>query len=122
MVSYRLYDVTKYSILAGLTATPMAVAMNKKRWNSLPPDIQKILDDLRMRYAFECVTEYDNDRVKAIKLGRSRGKEIYPLPSSEMERWVKAVQPIYDQWVADMKAKNLPGEETLNAVLQLRGK
>ena len=122
MVSYRLYDVTKYSIMAGLTATPMAVAMNKKSWNSLPPDIQEILDGLMIRYSLECATEYDNDRVKAIKLGRSRGKEIYPLSSTEMEKWVKTVQPVYDQWVADMKAKNLPGEETLNAVLQLRGK
>jgi len=122
MVSFRLYDVSKYSILAGLTATPMAVAMNKKTWNSLPPDIQKIFDNLKMRYAFECATSYDEDRIKAIQRGRSLGKDIYPLSPAELQKWENRLAPIYDDWVADMKSKGLPGDELLNAVRQLKGK
>ncbi|MBW2065170.1 MAG: TRAP transporter substrate-binding protein [Deltaproteobacteria bacterium] len=122
MVSFRLYDVSKYSILAGLTATPMAVAMNMKTWNSLPPDVKEVFDKLRMRYAFECAVEYDKDRVKAIKRGRSLGKEIYPLSSAELQRWESKVRGIYDDWLADMKAKGIPGDEMLGALRQLKGK
>ena len=61
MLGYKLWDVVNNSIHAGLTATPMAVAMNKKTWNSLPPDVQKILDNLKTRYAFECATKYDGE-------------------------------------------------------------
>jgi len=77
MVGYRLWDVVNYSINANLTATPMAVAMNKKTWNSLPPDIQEILDNMKMRYAFECATKYDGDVQKSLDEGKSKGNVIY---------------------------------------------
>ncbi len=122
MVSYRLFDVSKYSVQAGLTAAPMAVAMNKKTWNSLPPDIQKILDNLRRRYAFECGDAYDEDLKKALKVAKSKGKVVYPLAAAELAKWKEKAEPLYDQWVADMKAKGLPGEELLGAIRQLTGK
>ncbi len=122
MVSFRVYDVSKYSINAGLTATPMAVAMNQKKWNSLPPDIQAILEKLNERYAFECAREYDKDRVKAIDKGKSLGKEIYALSAAEQKKWEQSFAPIYDDWVKDMESKGLPGKEMLDAVRQLQGK
>ena len=122
MVSFRLYDVSKYSIQAGLTATPMAVAMNWKKWNSLPPDIQKIFDGLRVRYAFEAATAYDEDLKKALQKGRSLGKVIYPLSAGELKKWENQLAPMHDDWVADMKSKGLPGGEMLNAVRQIQGK
>jgi TRAP-type C4-dicarboxylate transport system substrate-binding protein len=122
MVSFRLYDVSKYSIQAGLTATPMAVAMNLKRWNSLPPEIKKIFDDLRMRYAFEAAAAYDEDYDKAIQRGKSLGKEIYPLSAGELKKWENQLAPMYNDWVADMKSKGIPGGEMVNAIRQVQGK
>jgi TRAP-type C4-dicarboxylate transport system substrate-binding protein len=122
MVSFRIYDVSKYSINAGLTATPMAVAMNQKKWNSLPKDIQAIMDRINSRYALESAREYDKDRVQAIAKGKSLGKEIYPLSAAEQKKWEQAFAPIYDNWVKDMEAKGLPGKELLDAVRQLQGK
>ena len=122
MVSFRIYDVSKYSILAGLTATPFAVAMNQKKWNSLPPDIQAIMERINERYAFESAREYDKDRVKALAKGKSQGKEIYPLSAAEQKKWEQAFAPIYDKWVKDVESKGLPGKEMLNAIRQLQGK
>jgi TRAP-type C4-dicarboxylate transport system substrate-binding protein len=122
MVGYRLWDVVKYSIQANLTATPMAVAMNQKTWNSLPPDVQKILDNLKMRYAFECSTKYDGDVAKSLDIGKSKGNVIYSLPASELINWEQKFAPVYDQWLADMKSKGLPGAEVLDTIRQLQGK
>ena len=119
MVAYKLYDVSKYSLKAGLTAAPMAVAMNKKTWDSLPPDIQKILDKLNKKYPFECATAYDEDLKKALDMGKSKGKVIYPLSKAELAKWEKKVGPLYDQWVADMEAKGLPGKKLLKKVQRL---
>jgi len=96
--------------------------MNWKTWNSLPPDIQKIFDNLRMRYAFECATSYDEDLQKALQKGRSLGKDIYTLSANELQKWEAQVGPIYDDWVADMKSRGIPSDEILNAVRQLKGK
>lgn len=122
MVAYRLYDVVDYSLQAGLTATPMAVAMNKKTWNSLPPDVREILDNLRMRYAFESATAYDEDVQKSLKIGKSRGKEVYSITASEMAKWEEKLEPVYSKWIADMKAKGLPAEEVLRKIRLLQGK
>jgi TRAP-type C4-dicarboxylate transport system substrate-binding protein len=122
MVSFRVYDVSKYSINAGLTATPMAVAMNQKKWDSLPEDIQAIMENINARYASECAREYDKDRVKAIAKGKSLGKEIYALSAAEQKKWEQAFAPIYDDWIKDMESKGLPGKEMLDAVRQLQGK
>jgi TRAP-type C4-dicarboxylate transport system substrate-binding protein len=122
MVSFRLYDVSKYSILAGLSAAPMAVAMNQKKWDSLPADIQAIMEKINSRYALESAREYDKDRVKAVAKGKSLGKEIYPLSAAEQKKWEQALAPIYDNWVKDMESKGLPGKELLDAVRQLQGK
>ena len=122
MLGYKLWDVVDNSIHAGLTATPMAVAMNKKTWNSLPPDVQKILDGLKMRYAFECATKYDGDVGKSLSIGKSKGKSIYTISPAELAKWDKAFVPVYDQWLANMKAKGLPAEEVLGEIRQLQGK
>jgi TRAP-type C4-dicarboxylate transport system substrate-binding protein len=122
MVGYRLYDVVKYSINANLTATPMVVAMNKKTWDSLPADVQQILENLKMRYAFECATKYDADVTKSFEIGKSKGNVIYTLPAAELAQWGAEFSPVYDQWLEDMKAKGLPGKAVLDQIRQLQGK
>jgi TRAP-type C4-dicarboxylate transport system substrate-binding protein len=122
MVGYRLWDVVKYSINANLTATPMVVAMNKKTWESLPADVQQILDNLKMRYAFECATKYDGDVGKSLAVGKSKGNVIYSLPAAELAKWEAKFTPVYDQWLEDMKAKGLPGKAAVDQIRQLQGK
>ncbi len=43
----------------------------------------------------------------------SKGDKIIKLTKEEDERWAKAVRPVLDEYVAAMKAKGLPGEESL---------
>ncbi|MBW1800342.1 MAG: TRAP transporter substrate-binding protein [Deltaproteobacteria bacterium] len=122
MKSFRLYDVCKYSIMMGLNSSPFAVAMNLKKWNSLPKDVQAVFDRLRVRYSFQSAIDYDYDRIKAIKFGKDKGKVIEPLPPKEFQKWMDRVTPLHDKWAADMKAKGLPGREMLNAISELKGK
>ena len=121
MKSFRLYGVTKYSILMGLNASPFAVAMNLKKYNSLPPDIQKIFDGLSVRYSFQSAIDYDEDRSKALQFGKDNGHVIEPLAPDEFKRWTDRLSPIYNKWEEDMKAKGLPGREVLDAIKELKG-
>lgn len=120
--SYRMYDICKYSLMMGLTATPMAVAMNLKTWNSLPKDVQAILDGLRVRYSFQSAIDYDEDRIAAIKFGKEKGAVIQPLPSKEFQALVERITPLHNQWAEEMKGKGLPGREMLDASNELLGR
>ena len=86
MKSFRLYGVTKYSISMGLNASPFCVAMNQKKFDSLPPDIQKIFEKLGIRYSFQSAIDYDEDRTRAIQFGKENGQVIEPLAPAEFQR------------------------------------
>ena len=102
-------------------STGFFVVMNNEKWNSLPPGVQKVVEQINQEWI-----EKTGRLGEAIdKSGRDyslkRGNEIIVLPKEEDERWAKAVGPILDDYVASMKEKGLPGEEALKfCVSQLK--
>jgi len=95
----------------------MFVVMNKDKWNALPSDIQNIIEKVNEEWIEKAGKAWDEiDRLGkdfAIKLGN----KLIPLSKEENERWAKAVRPILDDYVNNMKAKGLPGEEALKFCL-----
>ena len=69
----------------------------------------KVFDDECVR-CLEEIKEYDK------KVGNP---EVYNLPAAERARWVAAIQPMLDQWVADKEAAGLPGEAVMADLLSL---
>ncbi len=87
--------------------------MNKNKWNSLPPDIQKIIDQINE----EWIDKQGNVWVEADKEGRefglSKGMKIFKASPEEVRISAERMKPILEAYVKDMKAKGLPGEEAL---------
>ena len=98
-------------------STAFFVVMNKDKWNILPPDIQKAIEKINEEWAEMTGKKWD----EIDKLGREftlkLGNKIISLPKEEDERWAKAVRPILDDYVNNVKAKGLPGEEALKFCL-----
>jgi len=99
-------------------STGMFVVMNKDKWNSLPPDIQKIIEQVNEEYIEKQGKLWDEidkaGRDATIKLGN----QIVPLSQDEDWKWQKAVKPLLDEYQKNMKDKGLPGEEVLSFYLQ----
>jgi len=99
-------------------STGMFVVMNKDKWNSLPPDIQKIIEQVNQEYIEKQGKLWDEidkaGRDATIKLGN----QIVPLSQDEDWKWQKAVKPLLDEYQKNMKDKGLPGEEVLSFYLQ----
>ena len=99
-------------------STAFFVVMNKDKWNALPPDIQKIIDKVneewidRQGKAWDEIDKAGKDFI--LKLGN----KIIPLSADEDWRWFKLVRPLHDEYVKNMKAKGLPGEEALKFCLE----
>jgi len=94
-------------------STGFFVVMNKAKWNSLPPDVQKVIEQVNE----EWIVKQGNNWDEVDKAGREAtlklGNKITPLSKEEDTRWAKAVSPLLDEYVKSMKEKGLPGEETL---------
>ncbi len=113
-------EVVKYTIenFGSSYSTGMFVVMNKSKWNSLPPDVQKIIEQINEEYAEKQGKVWD----EIDKAGRdytiARGNKIITLSPDEDQRWEKMVRPILNEYKKNMKDKGLPGEEVLSFYLQ----
>ena len=57
---------------------------------------------------------------EGIKYAKDKGMEIYYLPAKEKARWHDvAFAPMINDYLADMKAKGLPGQELLDDMHRL---
>ena len=83
--------------------------MNIEKWNSLPDDIKKIIDDMRPwseKMSVDMSTE-EADRVVGICKGL--GHTFIVPNADEMKLWVQAAKPMHEAWVTETEAKGLPG-------------
>jgi TRAP-type C4-dicarboxylate transport system substrate-binding protein len=88
--------------------------MNKKKWDALPPDIQKIFEQASEEWAEKTGALWDSTDQDGIKFITEKGVKMLPLSKEEDARWAEAVKPLLNAYVEEMKGKNLPGAEALN--------
>jgi TRAP-type C4-dicarboxylate transport system substrate-binding protein len=118
--SFGVNDICRYHTIINMYTLPFFAAMNKEKYESLPEDIKKIIDDNSgEEMAAMSGRAIDSADIKAKKIAESRGDFIYTLPKQELERWRKAAMPVGDTWVDTMKEKGLPGLEVLTYTIEL---
>lgn len=94
------------------------ITMNKDKWNSLPPDIQKIIEGVNKEYIEKAGNAWDEIDKEGKDFTIKLGNQIISLTKEEDEKWSKAVKPLLDEYVTTTKAKGLPAEEALKFCLE----
>ncbi len=89
------------------------VAMNKKKWNSLPKDIQQIIEQVNQEWIEKTGRAWDDLDKAGKEFSLARGNQFIELSPQEDQKWAQAVKPVLNDYVAQMKQKGLPGEEAL---------
>ena len=120
MPPFRLYELCKYGMVADFYTTPFFVVMNKKKYESLPPDVKKVIDENSgLKWSAIAGRAYDKAGVFGKSLSEKKGMKIYALTSSQRENWVKKTQKVRKEWVEEMESKGLPGKEVLQYALDV---
>jgi TRAP-type C4-dicarboxylate transport system substrate-binding protein len=94
-------------------STAFFVVMNKDKWNSLPADVKKIIQEVNEEWIVKQGANWDKIDKDGEEYALSLGNKIITLSKEEDARWAKAVQPLLDEYVKNMKEKGLPGDEVL---------
>jgi TRAP-type transport system periplasmic protein len=112
---WKLGEVLKYTTQNYGSAYTIAffVVMNKDKWKSLPPDVQKIIETVNEEWIVKQARVWDEVDASGMEFTKKRGSQIIPLSQEEDAKWAKAVQPMFEDYVKRMKDKGLPGEEAL---------
>ncbi|WP_198174247.1 TRAP transporter substrate-binding protein [Mesorhizobium xinjiangense] len=98
-----------------LYTTAFVLAMNKDRYESLPDDLKKVIDDNSGQEfsAFAGKTQAGAD-VPSRQIAVDMGNNIITLDEAEVERWKEAAQPVYDKWVQEMEAEGIDGQALID--------
>jgi TRAP-type C4-dicarboxylate transport system substrate-binding protein len=116
---FKLAELLKYGTEADFYTMTMMVVMNKKKWESLPDDVKKVIDETTGAVmSEEAGRVFDNVRPVMKDLCLKKGMEAIQLPESEKEKLKALTMPLRQEWIKEMAAKELPGEEVLKAAIQ----
>ncbi len=89
------------------------VAMNKQTWNSLPKDIQQIIDKLNEEWFEKQAKMWSWIDEDGLEFAKKTGQQIVYASPAEEAQMAEKMKPLFDAYVKSMKEKGLPGEEVL---------
>lgn len=113
---WKLGEVTKYCTLdfGAAYTTGFYVVMNKDKWKSLPPDIQKVIMQINAEWIVKHGQAWDDSDEEGKQFFLSKGGQYISLGDKEMDRWEKAVAPILDAYIQDMQKQGINGREIVD--------
>lgn len=103
-----------------LYTTAFVLAMNKERYESLPDDLKKVIDDHSGQEfsAFAGRTQASADGPSK-QIAVDRGNNIITLGDEEVARWKEAAQPVYENWIKEMEGKGIDGQALIDEARML---
>ena len=116
-LDFKLIEVAKfYTVDAPLGRSPFLVAMNRARYEKLPGDLKKIIDDTTgLALSLKCAQTYDKKNVEATAAAKAKNLELFPLAPAERQRWVAAFKPMIQKVVEDGEKAGLPARALVGA-------
>lgn len=96
------------------------VVMNKSKYNSLPPDIKKLFDQVSAEWVEKHALGWNEIDVEGRTFFESKCGKVIDLPEGEAAKWVKAVQPVMDRYAKDMAGKGLKPEKVQARIMFIR--
>lgn len=78
-----------------------------------PRTSKKVFESLKEEWIEKSGKGWDEIDKEGRDATLAAGNKILALSNDENEKWAKTVRPLVDEYVNNMKAKGLPGEEAL---------
>ncbi|MCX7892199.1 MAG: C4-dicarboxylate TRAP transporter substrate-binding protein [Burkholderiales bacterium] len=117
----KLVEVAPYVTLVNFGSMYAGgLAVNKKRFDALPPEVQRAFREAAAEYTIRFANEQTIRAAEALKQMQAVRAKVYALPPAERKRWADALPPIGKVWGAEMQAKGLPATEVLQGYMRLQ--
>ncbi len=117
---WKLGEVTKYCTLNFSSAytTSFFVVMNKNKWNALPPDVQKTIQEINQEWAVKHGEAWDSSDQEGLDYFKKQGGQLIELDKQESARWKTAVAPIIDNYAKTLDEKGFNGKEIVDFIVK----
>ena len=94
--------------------------MNRAKYDSLPPELKKVIDANGGAEASAWVGKiWDDSAPAARNLAVKRGNQFNTIPAAELKNWERAGQAVYDSWIKEVSARGHDGKALLRSAREL---
>ncbi|MEI2387004.1 TRAP transporter substrate-binding protein [Breoghania sp. JC706] len=121
----KIQELTKYQTEGEgrirFGTTTFVIAMNKAKYESLPDDLKKAIDDNSgVEFEKEIGRVWTQSEVGGEEALKEAGNEVIELDQDQIDAFRKKLEPVVERWVADVEAKGIDGRtlvETARATI-----
>ena len=121
VVGRKLYEVLKYGIQNPISTGGFLFIMNKNFWNSLPADIQTIINNLNKEESAAHITAQTAAQAKSWDTCKSNNMEAYNIAPDELTKWRQATSNVAADWITTINGKGLPGDKVIATIKEITG-
>ena len=122
MLTFKLNEVIKYVTMLNAGGGSFLTVMNQKTWSSLPPGIQKIIDEMSPWAEEIQIKSWAAARGYSASVARKSNIELIEFSPAERNRWVELSRPIEEEWAKETDAKGLPASKMIREIKQMLAK
>ncbi len=103
VLSFKLYEVAKYGVVATFGCVTEGVAMNKSKWDKLDAGSQEIITKVANNpFAHTGGLDHKSYAEMIVEL-KEKGVQLHDLNPAEQEEWFASFQQVTRDWVAAQK-------------------
>jgi len=103
-----------YATVQNMHVVTFAVIMNKDKWNALPDDVKKVMDELSRDQAIWTGTYVDDHVKEALEWSKENHKlQIFEFPAEDKAKIPELFAPIVEDYIKRATAAGLPAADIL---------
>jgi TRAP-type transport system periplasmic protein len=120
LIVFNQAELLKYSTETDFYTMTMMVVMNKRKFDSLPNDIKKVIDQTTgIVLSREAGRTYDAVSPAMKERCLEKGMQAIQLPPEDIKKLEALTMPLRSEWVKEMDDKRLPGKAVLETAIKL---
>ena len=120
LVNWKLAEVAQYGIWAPVVCNSTHyMIMNLNTWNSLPPAVQAIIEQVNAETIDIAAPLWDRMGQEGIEYALGEGMEFYELDPETLDAMSAKTMPVVEKWLGDVKALGLPGDAAWAKMLEI---
>jgi TRAP-type C4-dicarboxylate transport system substrate-binding protein len=110
---FRLENIIKSYFAARLTLTCFHIVMNEKKFQSLPADVQKAIDETTAKWVDSFPVSWDKADALARASGKAKGVTETAASDADLAEWKVRLKPVIDAQLAAIEKRGVPNARAI---------
>ena len=95
------------------------ITANDKRFNKLPPEIQKIIKEVALEYERVAARDLNNRQAKGLENLNNSGATVRTLSDDVRLTWARSLSGFPNDMAKEANSRDLPGTEILQSYIEM---